>query len=568
MTSFCVGNVISVQALKIKDRLLKLHEENKLSRPLTTEEFSALKEFTASRSWASKKALEHGLKSIVLHGEAADVDVETIADEMNKLRQKMRTYHPDNIYNMDETGLMYKCLPNRSYVKKDELRSAQGTKIMKLKDRVTVYVCSNASGTDFFPLSLIGKSAKPHCFRGFSLKLKYYDQKKAWSNTATFKKWWKDFLAHIWLKTNDHVLLILDNCGPHCGKGAAEFMNDPQVEVVMLPPNCTAMFQPMDSGVIAMIKKNYRYLLLSMYIDMFESREQLHKDAVELGMRRGTKGLAQGYTPHIRDAIDLLDKVQRQITAESLFRCWTKSTLLNRPTVTNTTTTTTADAPVSNAIAAAWNVIDIKITDDKQQQDSTNDVDFCNMVSEFAEMVLNSKIGADNSDPKSDDNEVESILDEFAVTFQEHAGSGDSGDVDRMLEGWVGMEDTELAQDEMREEAGLMLESAFVDDSEIVNVDVENDSDKEDNDVEMQEGDLIPVTTETVDELCAQMAEIVGKLKRLDCDGDFDGVASHVTDATSMLRFAHSRHERSRVAKKQSKAPRQGSLVPFFRRST
>jgi len=59
----------------------------------------------------------------------------------------------------------------------------------------------------------------------------------------------------------------------------------------------------------------------------------------------------------------------------------------------------------------------------------------------------------------------------------------------------------------------------------------------------MQEGDLIPVTTETVDELCAQMAEIVRKLKRLDCDGDFDGVASHVTDATSLLCVAHSRHK-------------------------
>ena len=84
----------------------------------------------------------------------------------------------------------------------------------------------------------------------------------------------------------------------------------------------------------------------------------------------------------------------------------------------------------------------------------------------------------------------------------------------------------------------------------------------------MQEGDLTPVTTEVIDELCAQMAGIVGKLKKLKCDGEFDGVASHVTDGISLLRLAHSRHERSRVAQKQSKAPRQASLVPFFRRST
>ena len=80
-------------------------------------------------------------------------------------------------------------------------------------------------------------------------------------------------------------------------------------------------------------------------------------------------------------------------------------------------------------------------------------------------------------------------------------------------------------------------------------------------DVEMQEGDLTPVTTEIIDELAAEMSRIVGKLKKLDCDGEYDGVSSHVTDG-----IAHNqRQERSRVAKKQSKAPRKASLVPFFR---
>eukprot|EP00986_Skeletonema_menzelii_P000790 scaffold229_cov157-Skeletonema_menzelii.AAC.1 len=61
------------------------------------------------------------------------------------------------------------------------------------------------------------------------------------------------------------------------------------------------------------------------------------------------------------------------------------------------------------------------------------------------------------------------------------------------------------------------------------------------------------------------MAGIVGKLKKLDCDGEYDGVSSHITDGVSLLRLAHSRHERNRVAKKQSKAPRQASVVlPFF----
>ena len=59
-------------------------------------------------------------------------------------------------------------------------------------------------------------------------------------------------------------------------------------------------------------------------------------------------------------------------------------------------------------------------------------------------------------------------------------------------------------------------------------------------DVEMQEGDLTPVTTEIIDELAAEMSRIVGKLKKLDCDGEYDGVSSHVTDA-----IAHNRQEQS-----------------------
>ena len=71
-----------------------------------------------------KKAIDLGFKSVALHGEAADVDVEAIGDKINKLRELMRIYYPDKIYNMDETGLMHKCLPNRSYVRKLEVKTA------------------------------------------------------------------------------------------------------------------------------------------------------------------------------------------------------------------------------------------------------------------------------------------------------------------------------------------------------------------------------------------------------------------------------------------------------------
>ena len=464
--------------------------------------------------------------------------------------------------------------------------------------------------------SVIGKAAKPHCFRNHSLKLTYYNQKKAWSDTPTFKKWWSDFLAHVRRRTNDRVLLILDNCGPHCGK-AAEFMTDLQVEVVMLPPNCTSMYQPMDCGVIAMVKKNYRSLLLSKYIEMFEIREQLRKDAVELGMARGTKGLAQGFTPHLRDVIDLLYEVQEKVVAESLFNCWRKSTLLDRPTTSNnaaaamapttitmaavhppetapvdvttaassstdtsvdahptttatdnnTTTSSTATSSSTVAIAAAWNDIDKKLTGNTPQQESTNVEEFHQKVYELAELLSKSKLGDDRSNHESDENEVEVILDEFAVTLQEHVDLDNVDDVTQMLDGWVGLEDTEFVQHEIRQEVEEMLESALVNDDEIVKEDGERDSEEDINDVDIEDTSLKTVTPEAINELCSQLAEIAAGLKRLKCDNnEFGEVASKVADASSSLRLAHGRFERNRVTKKQLKAPRQARLTPFLKR--
>ena len=75
-----------------------------------------------------------------------------------------------------------------------------------------------------------------------------------WSDGVTFMHWFDEFVQHIKSKTKEQVLLILNNCGPH----AAQIeRSDPQVRVEFLPKYTMSVFQPMDAGVIAMLKKNY-----------------------------------------------------------------------------------------------------------------------------------------------------------------------------------------------------------------------------------------------------------------------------------------------------------------------
>ena len=71
----------------------------------------------------------------------------------------MNGYNPCDIYSMDETGLFFQALPDRSFAVKGS--DCAGGK--KSKERLTVALCVSASGEIEKPL-IIGKSLKPHCF--------------------------------------------------------------------------------------------------------------------------------------------------------------------------------------------------------------------------------------------------------------------------------------------------------------------------------------------------------------------------------------------------------------------
>ena len=52
----------------------------------------------------------------------------------------MDYYGPKNVYNMDNTGILFKYLPTYIYDAKQNRKSACGTKVMKAKDRATIYI--------------------------------------------------------------------------------------------------------------------------------------------------------------------------------------------------------------------------------------------------------------------------------------------------------------------------------------------------------------------------------------------------------------------------------------------
>lgn len=167
------------------------------------------------------------------------------------------------MYNADKTGLAWRALPTNTLAMRSE-KEASGYKLPK--DRLTVMVCTNGTGTHKLPLLVIGKSAKPRCFKNVSeLPVKYVSQKSAWMDREIFHKWFtEDFIPDAKARRvndNDKILLILDNAPSHPKISELNDI-DQSVKVVYLPPNVTALVQPMDQGVIENLKRAYKQRFL------------------------------------------------------------------------------------------------------------------------------------------------------------------------------------------------------------------------------------------------------------------------------------------------------------------
>ena len=60
---------------------------------------------------------------------------------------------------------------------------------MKVKDRITAYVGTNADRTCKLPMAIIGTPMNPRCLRLGKPPVPYFSQRNAWSESVTFKKW-------------------------------------------------------------------------------------------------------------------------------------------------------------------------------------------------------------------------------------------------------------------------------------------------------------------------------------------------------------------------------------------
>lgn len=231
-------------------------------------------EFNASGGWLWRFKNRYGIREISIQGEKLSADNDA-ADEFQREFKEFITaknFTEEQIYNADETGLYWKCLPTRTLASEHE-KQAPGAK--PSKERITLMLCANAAGTHRLKLAVIGKAKKPRSFkgtRGTNLPVKYYNQQSAWMDEKIFRSWFHDeFVPQVrkHLKAKNlpqEAVLLIDNAPSH---PVVHFLksDDGLIFAKYLPPNTTSLIQPMDQGVIAALKKKYRGNLLRKYVE-------------------------------------------------------------------------------------------------------------------------------------------------------------------------------------------------------------------------------------------------------------------------------------------------------------
>ena len=187
------------------------------------------------------------------------------ATTMKNVRRKLEDYPPDRIYSMDETGLLYRCLPSRSCVPRRNRPHARGTRATRHMDRVTLVLCTNATSTHKLLVAMIGEPVNPLCFRGEGNEcpLPYLNQEKAWMDKYVYAKWCNTVFLSAGRDSHRDAkcALIMDNSSTYDSALSAD-----DVKFWFLPPNVTAIYQPMDARVIAALKRRYKRRFLAVLV--------------------------------------------------------------------------------------------------------------------------------------------------------------------------------------------------------------------------------------------------------------------------------------------------------------
>ncbi|XP_036607845.1 CENPB DNA-binding domain-containing protein 1 [Trichosurus vulpecula] len=225
-------------------------------------EGSQMETFSASRGWFVRFKERHGLPSFKVSNEAAGAAVagELKYSEVLKSIIQKGGYTPHHVFNIGETGLYWKRMPEKTFISVEE-NAAPGFR--SAKDRLMLLLGSNAAGDFKLKPLLVYHSENPKAMKGYSkpnLPVIWRSNKKAWVTRSIFHEWFTYFFCPAVEKycaqnnLANKALLILENAPCH-PVNLSDLCDNVRVEYFI--ENKADAIQPMGQGVISTFKAHY-----------------------------------------------------------------------------------------------------------------------------------------------------------------------------------------------------------------------------------------------------------------------------------------------------------------------
>lgn len=176
----------------------------------------------------------------------------------------------EQIFNCNVTILNFLSLPVKSLIHQMERDIAN---FKKNTDRLTILVCSNASGSLKIPLMVIGQYPSPRSSKGEILKslpVYYKYRKYSLLDSNLFQEWFSDvFVPKVeqFLKSKGlpvKAVLTIDNRFPH---PVLDKLHQGDIKTMFLPCDVNPIVQSVTKEVVDNLKKLYRQELTTNIIE-------------------------------------------------------------------------------------------------------------------------------------------------------------------------------------------------------------------------------------------------------------------------------------------------------------
>lgn len=207
---------------------------------------------TVPNAWIDRFKKRHAI-TYARERKEMGADIPDVDTWLNTSWPQIRSgYSSWDIFSAVETGLFFRALPKEAA----QLNGATCEQGQLAQDRFTIYLCTNMTGDERRPLTVVGASPLPHSV--VLPGLTYSVNEKSWMTRRVFveelRRWDRELEAR-----KRKVLLLVDQTVCHeLGKKA----NLKYIDVIYPPPNTSGLLIPLDQGVVHALKRNYRKALV------------------------------------------------------------------------------------------------------------------------------------------------------------------------------------------------------------------------------------------------------------------------------------------------------------------